>query len=297
MSIFTSMKPEVAKKEYQQPPEGSHVARVIQLIDLGVQEKEWKGVKSQDHMLFVRFELPNKKMELTDKDGKTISVPFSAQKELPYKLSPESTSAEFVSAFTKLCRACGLNPYSESFQLTDVLDKLCLIKLAKNEKGNVNVTGFEMIPEDIDTKLEKYERKNHLTSLILHPDFYDDDVLDKLPNFLKKKVQSSPQWKALANPSDAVEATSLNKLNDPLTDAQLSYISRKMNKIIKSKWVAQDALYADMETKYGTNVLLNLNKVQADQWGKYLSDFIEKKEEEEEAELNSYTGPSVEMPY
>ena len=57
------------KSKFEPLSEGVHTGRLVQIIDLGVQQDEYQGVVSERHKVFFTFEIP----------GETVNVNASGQ--------------------------------------------------------------------------------------------------------------------------------------------------------------------------------------------------------------------------
>ena len=77
MSLIATSKQQT---EFQQPPEGTHVARAVGIIDLGTQVGEYAGERTVRHQIVIRWELPH---ETIDVDGKPMPMAQYKGKAMP----------------------------------------------------------------------------------------------------------------------------------------------------------------------------------------------------------------------
>jgi len=117
-------------KDFEQPNPGNYPAACIQVIDLGMQDKEWAGVKSSSRQCRISWELPGELME----DGKT---PFMVSKFYTVSTHEKSNMRpDFESwlgqAFTPEQEAC--------FDLFTVAGKPCLLNCVSKQKTQGGTT-------------------------------------------------------------------------------------------------------------------------------------------------------------
>lgn len=153
--------------------EGTQPARIVQVIRLGNQETEWKGVKSNKPQIWLTFELPFVTIEI---DGE----------EKPRWISKRYTeSTNEKSNLRKVIDAS--NPKAEDWD--DLLGCDCLISIGSTENGNDKVLDCMKTPKGMT-----------VPELVNDPVYFDidnpdQDILGSLPDFLKEMVMSSEEFK------------------------------------------------------------------------------------------------------
>ncbi len=84
------MRAEVGSGDFQKPPEGLTIGRCYRVIDLGTQEKKYKGNVDYCRQLLVHFELPMHMIDVETDEG-VKRMPMSASKK--YRLSFNAKAA------------------------------------------------------------------------------------------------------------------------------------------------------------------------------------------------------------
>lgn len=161
------------KKKYEPVSVGLHVARLVSIIDLGLQKEEYQGESSTRHKLFITFEIPGEKLEGDSGRSKTVSS------ELTFSGHSKAKLPGYIKS---------LNP---DIDVTEELDLRSLLGLSlralvgRTSGGYAKITST--LPVDPKVPLEKSE-----TALV----FYEikqgeDEVFNALPKFLQDKIRGS----------------------------------------------------------------------------------------------------------
>ncbi len=173
--------------DFQQPPTGVPLGRCVSLIDHGTQNGEYQGQPTSRREVFVGFELPN---ELIPK-GQSQGLPFLVGKFYTASISEKSNLRRDLinwrgRDFTK--------EEAEGFVIKSLLNQPCLLTITLNDNGKAKVTGVTGVPKGTEVP----PRVNDLVYFALEPDEFDRDVFDSLSDYHKKKIESSPEYKALS---------------------------------------------------------------------------------------------------
>jgi len=152
--------------------EGTFPARIVQIIDLGTQEDEWKGEVKHINKLWITFELPTETMVI---DGE----------ERPRWLGSEFTKSTNEKArLTKVINATD----KDASSFADLLDKPLLVEVGTTSGGKDKWIGASALPRGM--KVE--EAANPISYFDM--DAPDDEVLNSLPDFLQEKIRSAPEF-------------------------------------------------------------------------------------------------------
>src|SRR6185295_3532385 len=126
--------------QFENPPAGSHIARCIQLIDMGTQEHSWNNETWTSRDVRIVFELPNELMEGLY-DAKIKGKPFAIGMTLKQSLHQASRMRQMLEGW----RGKAFDVESiKAFSPKSLLGKPC--RLALVEKGNfVNIDGISAL--------------------------------------------------------------------------------------------------------------------------------------------------------
>ena len=87
-----------------------------------------------------------------------------------------------------------------SFDVTALIGKPCLIsishKVAKNGNTYANLTGVNLLPKGMECPAQINADQ------VLAFDDFNEDVFNSLPDFLKDKIVSSEEFKAMSKPNE-----------------------------------------------------------------------------------------------
>lgn len=118
--------------DFQPAPEGTHVARCIELIDIGTHHGEYQGEPTVRNQVIVRWELPNETIEI---DGKP--QPMLVSKFYTNSLGEKANLRADLTAW----RGRAFTPEElMKFDLAAILGKPCLLTIVHNEKKKAKVT-------------------------------------------------------------------------------------------------------------------------------------------------------------
>lgn len=164
-------------------PQGTHVAICDMVADLGKQRKDWQGQEKIKHEIYIRWELPNERLEWTDKDGNQKEGPRVVGQTYTLSLSERANLRHHLESWRG--RAFSAEEL-KGFDVANLLGKACMVTITHTEKqGRIyaNVSSVTGLPKGMP-KPESAEM-----DLIL----YDSDNLGAyadLPEWLQKRIDS-----------------------------------------------------------------------------------------------------------
>jgi len=168
---------------------GVYVANCIGVVDLGEQYSKQYGYSNK--ILFV-FELPSETVEV---DGQ----------QMPRQLSQSFTwSGSNRSKLRKTLQVWNTKTYSDDefseLDLFDQLGKPCQLTVVLNEtKEYSNIESVMALPKG-------YPAPHTATEFIKWDmDSWDDDLLQRLPEWVRWKIQQSTQYQKLHAPDTSIE--------------------------------------------------------------------------------------------
>jgi hypothetical protein len=126
-------KPSQSEGNYETPPQGAHLARVTRVIDLGTQEKSYKGETKMEPQMLITFELVDTIMTTGDLAGQ----PFIFNKKVKNSIHPESSYAGLFTALTGLAPSKDPNP--EDYHPSRILNTPCQVQIIHKPKDDGGV--------------------------------------------------------------------------------------------------------------------------------------------------------------
>lgn len=168
--------------EFKIVPSGNHVAVCNMVIDLGKQRIEYAGEAKTKHQIYIRWELPNERLEWTDKDGNDREGPMTTGKIYTLSLHENATLRADLESwrgrrFTE--------DEAKGFDVAKLLGAPAMVSVIHNERNGktyANVSGVAGLPKG----MEKPGVENPLV-------IYDDEhlsVFETLPEWLRKKIEA-----------------------------------------------------------------------------------------------------------
>jgi len=168
--------------DFTPAPAGNHIARCIQLIDIGTHHGEYQGEPTVRNQIIVRWELPNETIE-TDKGPQ----PMIVSKFYTNSLSEKANLRKDLEAwrgreFTQ--------DEKDNFDLMNILNKGCLVTVIHNEKKKAKVTTVSALVKGMACP----PAANNPSAFWI--DEWDDNAYTALPEGFKKLIAESDEYKA-----------------------------------------------------------------------------------------------------
>lgn len=176
--------------DFTPAPEGTHVARCIELIDIGTQHGEYLGEPTKRNQIIVRWELPNETIQI---DGKP--EPMLVSKFYTNSLGEKANlRADLTSwrgrAFTK--------EELDRFDLMNILGKPCLLTVVHTDKGKAKVNSVSGLAKGMTCPPQSNQSKAFFL------DDWNGDVNGEpfmsLPKGFRELILKSDEYKELAAP-------------------------------------------------------------------------------------------------
>lgn len=181
-------------KEFEICPPGIHLARCYSVVDLGTQKNEYMGQVKFLRKIRISWEIHG-----TDENGQPIRMkdgrPFGVFDDYTYSWSPKSNLRVDLQSWRN-------KPFSEEetrrFDLGKLLDQFCMLNIIehKSKTGRIyaNINGITPVPN----VMKQAGLPNGVNPTKL---FYlrqpDMQVFEGLPEYVKNKIMSSPEWAKL----------------------------------------------------------------------------------------------------
>lgn len=169
---------EPSKNKIERVEDGTYLARLVQLIDWGVQpQTDWKTGEEKDpqHKLWAVFELPTEMIKIGEEER-----PRWQGKEYTLSFHEKSGLSALISA---------LDPARKAKTLTELLDKPCMITIGSTSGGNPKIINVVSVPKGMEVPpLQNPHKAFDMSS----PDM---EVYNSLPDWMKEKITTSLNFK------------------------------------------------------------------------------------------------------
>lgn len=165
-------------------PAGTHAARVSEVIFIGTVHTEFKGVAKDVPQIKLSFEVPGELRE----DGKPFVV----------STMPMTASINKKASFRKLVQGIvQLTPETEKeFDAEALIGQVCLINVVHNASKTdanqvyANIVSASPLPKGMEVPAPVNEQ------FVFNINTSPLSDIDKLPEFIKKLVVETPEYKA-----------------------------------------------------------------------------------------------------
>lgn len=178
---------------YTPAPAGNHVARCCWMIDLGTQTDTFQGREESARKLMLGFELPEETHIFREEDG---PLPYIVSREFRASLHKKAALRAFLEgwrgrAFTE--------EELKGFDLAVLIGKECLVnvvhKTSSSGRTRAEITGAARLPKGAVCPPAVMPR--HLFHL---GETLDIEALNRLPEWIREKLQGSPEYRKLVAP-------------------------------------------------------------------------------------------------
>lgn len=170
--------------DFELTPNGSFIGRCYRMIDIGTQPGFTDQDKAQ-RKVHIYWEL------LEDEDGEPVTMkdgrPFSVSKKYTLSINPKANLRKDLDAWRGIAFK---DEEAEAFDITKLLGTYCRIQVVHEDSNgktyaNVSSIGF--------TKKKPQGVNEASWWSVEEPDYA---AFEKMPDYLKEKIQQSPEWKA-----------------------------------------------------------------------------------------------------
>jgi hypothetical protein len=171
------------KTQFELVPNGTHIARLYEIILIGTIPTNWQGQEKMTTKIRLTFELCNERKEFKPGEGEK---PFSISREFTYSYGAKGNLRPFVEGMT------GSKVLDdESPDLEALLGEACLLNVVHTAKDGVtyaNIQGATPLVKGMEApELFNKPRAIDINSIPF-------GELDTLPEFIQKKMKSSEEY-------------------------------------------------------------------------------------------------------
>ncbi|MCB0255862.1 MAG: hypothetical protein KDI55_19260 [Anaerolineae bacterium] len=185
---------------FKKVPAGVHIARCVQVIDLGTQEVTFQGETKQQHKLYIAWEVLGEDdagvpLTYEGTDGK--DHPMTIGKRYTLSLNDKSALRKDLAAW----RGRDFTPEElKAFDISKLLGAYCMLNVQHNESNNgktyANVASITPLP----TALAKNKPTSDTKPVSFDMDDPDMALFDSFPPWLQDVIQASAEWAARSAP-------------------------------------------------------------------------------------------------
>lgn len=176
--------------DFTPAPEGTHIARCIELIDIGHQHGEYQGEKNVREQVIIRWELPTETIEI---DGSP--EPMIVSKFYTNSLGEKANLRADLEAW----RGRKFTPEElGGFDLNNILGKPCFVTVVHNDKKKAKVTGVTGLPKG--TTCPPQVKQSKAFWIEEWDGNTNSGPFAELPNGFQKMIKESDEYKALMSP-------------------------------------------------------------------------------------------------
>lgn len=188
-------------------PEGTHLAVCNMVVDLGLQETTYQGEPKIKHQCFIRWELPNERIEYNDKQGQRQNGPMSIGKTYTLSLGEKANLRKDLEAWRGRAFTKEELAGFDLFKLAGVPCQVSVVHEEKNGKVYANIRGVAGWPKGMP-KPDKTESD----ILKYSPD--ESERYNDLPQWLRDKLEK--QIDQGSPPDDPRPTNGHADLDDPI---------------------------------------------------------------------------------
>jgi len=175
-------------------PAGSYAARCYSMIQLGTNEETIQGELKRVSKVRITWELPTELKIFKEENGEQ---PLVISREFTLSMHEKSALRQFLQSWRG-------KQFTEqealAFDVTALIGKPCLISIshnvAKNGNTYANITGVNLLPKGMECPNQINENQ------VLSFDNFNNELFDSLPSFIKERVASSDEFKAMSKPNE-----------------------------------------------------------------------------------------------
>jgi hypothetical protein len=179
-------------KKFEIVPQGNHLARCYQLIDLGKQPTDWKGKPGTAHHVLVYFEVHSE-----DSNGKPTATPEGKPMMVTKRYTVSLTEGSHLRADLRGWRGREFTQEEiEKFELKNILGQWAMLSILHNESKGTTYANIDTITQ-VSAAVRKAGLPDPYNELVIFDvDEPDMEVFNKLSVGLQDKIKASVEWKA-----------------------------------------------------------------------------------------------------
>lgn len=164
---------------------GTYIARCYSMIHIGTVSYEWQGQTNSANKVRITFELPTEKKNF--KEGEEAK-PLVISGEWTLSLGKKAKLKPILESWRGKAFS---EEEANDFDVTKLVGVPAFLSIIQNEKGYPEIAGISKLPKGTECPAQVNK------SVILDYDNWSDEEFAKLPDFLKKKIESSVEYQKM----------------------------------------------------------------------------------------------------
>lgn len=162
---------------------GTYIARCYSMIHIGTTSFEWQGQTKKSNKVRISFELPTETKVF--KEGESAK-PWSVSSEYTLSLHEKSKFRPILESWRGKKFT---DEEMDNFDVTNLVGVPAMISVIHNDKGYAEIATISKLPKGTECPPQVNE------SQVLDYDTFNEELFNKLPDFLKKKIESSDEYR------------------------------------------------------------------------------------------------------
>lgn len=186
------------KKEYENVPQGTHIARCYSMIHIGTVEWEYMGEVKNTDKVRIAFELPNEMRDYNDRN-----LPMAIEKEYTLSMYEQANLRKDLEcwrgkAFT--------DQEAREFDITKLLGVSCQISVVHkiSKKGSTYATISAITP--LVKGAVAPDQINNSFQFNYNDDFNTEWLDEECPKWIAETIKSTPEYKSKINEYNDLQA-------------------------------------------------------------------------------------------
>lgn len=178
-------------------PEGQHIMVCSRIIDMGTQPGSAQ-FPTPKRKIRIFWELPNEKVEYTDKDGNAQSGPVLHSEQYTVSFHEKANLRKTLESWrgSKFTQADFAGP-PNGFHLSKLLGVPALAQIVHDHKDGTTYANLNSIMMPPKEMFDQYKDCIAGERLFFDLDAFDQGVFDTLSDRVKEKIMSSPEFQRL----------------------------------------------------------------------------------------------------
>lgn len=198
--------------KFELVPSGNHIARCYSMVEVGTEVVEYQGEKKSQYKVRITWELPNEKKVFSTDKGEQ---PYSVSKDYTLSMHEKSNLRHDLEnwrgkAFTEA--------EAKAFDISKLLGAPCMLNVIhrQSQAGNpyATISGITAVPKGFITPIQINP------SFILSYDEWNDHKFSTLPEWLRKRIEATPEYKQRLAPSFDPLQQSNQEFGEPVHSAK-----------------------------------------------------------------------------
>jgi len=178
---------------YDPVPAGNYVARCFSMVHIGTVPEEYQGEVKMQNKVRITWELPTETKVFKEENGEQ---PYVLSKEFTLSMHEKSTLRKWLEswrgkAFTQA--------ESDGFDVAKLIYAPCMLNVIHKEKKDgqirADIASVSAMPKGLECP------KAINLPVLFSVNEFDQKVFDTFPDFLKDKIRSSKEYKAMQQPN------------------------------------------------------------------------------------------------